>query len=214
MKKIIISLPNHDDTTRYLSEQSKLLIRKIEETGRAKFTPVEGDEFVKTIFESRLKSTNFDFIFLNSHGLFDSIIGNDGNFVVKAGQNEAIFKEKIVYARSCACASKLGKLAVEKGCTAFIGYNNFYMFLFDPNYMAKPEKDELARPFFETTNLIPESIIKGSSVGEALEKSRNKYEKEIARFETQNTPEAPTIVALLKYNLKIQTALGNTNAKI
>ncbi len=214
MKRVIVSLPNHDDTTRYLSEMTKILIKRLDQTGKALFTLVEGGEFVKATFESRLKATSFDFVFINAHGFFDSIIGNDGKSVVTSAENEGLFNNKIVYARSCSAAAVLGKTSVKKGCRAFIGYVGPFMFLFDPRFMSNPAKDELSRPFFESTNLIPESIVKGNSVADALEKSKNKYEKEIAYFETVNSPEAPTLVALLKYNLSVQKGIGDVEAKL
>jgi len=143
---------------------------------------VDGQRVIKKEIVSRIEKLKPGFIFLNGHGDSKTFYGYDNEVAI--GITDAnIFKNKIVFTRVCNCVKKLGKKAVEKhSCTSFIGYEFEFVNVRQTNVELKLREDEISRPIWEVSNTVPISLIKGTTVTEAVESSHKKATKEISRL--------------------------------
>ncbi len=209
----LITTPDHDDTTAYCSAWSKEVIDLAENKG---FTVINlsNKKATKKELEKRLSKHKPEFIMFNGHGDDKSIGGYDDEILVTAGENEYLLKGRIVYALSCYSLYTLGKTADEKGVKAYIGYRFPFAFYLDPSYSTTPLKDKVAKYFFDASNRIPKTIIKGANVGEAVKRSHEKIDEAIDFWKVQDTPDAEWVLAAL-YTNKMGLGLeGNERATI
>lgn len=143
---------------------------------------VDGPNVVKSEIVSRVRKLNHNFIFLNGHGDSKTFYGYDNEAAIKIS-DAGIFKNKIVFCRSCNCLKELGKESVDKhDCTSFIGYEHEFVNVRKTDVELRPREDDVSRPIWEVSNSIPKSLIKGATVSEAVEASHRKATREIARL--------------------------------
>lgn len=121
---------------------------------------------------------------------------------------------RIVYARSCEAASILGKKIVENSQGCFIGYVLPFEFYFNETWIGNPIKDNTARLFLESSNLVPLSLIKGNSTKEAHEKAKKQMLKNMKKVLRTKSKESYAIAESLWNNYLGQKLLGNEKAKL
>jgi len=210
---VLLTLPKYDLVTEYLTVFSKDIERVSNEKGiflkSLKETAVNRKEF-----EDVLNKLNCKMIVFNGHGDEISIFGNRKEVLVKVGENEGILKDRIVYARSCAAASILGKECIRNSKGCFIGYVLPFEFYFDSEWIGNPIKDNTAKWFLESSNLVPISIIKGNNSGESHRRAKNQMLKNIKKVLRLRTPESFSIAESLWNNYIGQVLLGNEEVKL
>jgi hypothetical protein len=214
MKKgILLTAPRHDNTTEYLAVFSIPIENLCNEKGilckALRDESANKEEFVKA-----LNKLDCSMVFLNGHGSEETIAGHKDEILIKVGENESLLKDRIVYARSCEAASFLGEKAVEKSKGCFIGYILPFEFYFDETWAANPIKDNTARLFLESSNLVPSSIIKGNSTNESHERAKKQMLKNIKKVLRSKSKESFAIAESLWNNYLGQVILGNKKAKL
>ena len=126
MKKILITLPDHDIVTYYISSWSKEIIKEAERRNILTLR-LEGVKANRKNLMSFLKKHNPGFVILNGHGDENSIYGYNEEVLIKIGDEE-ILRNKIIYTIACDAAKSLGKSIVKKGGRCFIGYDDKFAF--------------------------------------------------------------------------------------
>ena len=213
-KGILITLPRSDDVTEYLSVFSKPIIG-FSRKRSIKIKPLEGEKVNKDNFEKVLKKVDYSVVILNGHGSQDFICGHKNEKIIELNKNEGLLEGRITYARSCWAALGLGIKSVErdgKGC--FIGYSIPFMFLIDSTRATNPIKDNVAKVFFETSNQIPLSLIKGHNTFEAHKSSLNSTLKAIKKSLRNKDKDSEIMAEILWNNYIGQKILGNNEAKL
>ncbi|MCH8945361.1 MAG: hypothetical protein IIA85_00365 [Nanoarchaeota archaeon] len=210
---LIITLPKSDIVTEYLSVFSKQIIDVCKEKS-VKFKPLEKNHANKKEFEKLLKSIDYKLIILNGHGSPNVIQGHKNKELIKVGDNEEILSERITYARSCWAVLGVGNESMKhnkEGC--FIGYDIPFMFLIDINHSANPIKDQTAKIFFETSNLVPIGLIKNHSAIESHENSKKSMLKAINKALKKKDKDSQAIAEVLWNNYLGQKIVGNVDAR-
>lgn len=210
---ILITAPKHDITTEYLATFSIQIEKTCVKNGIF-HKSLKGEHANKSEFLKRLNTGNFQTVFMNGHGSEDSISGHKNQVLIKAGENEEVLKEKIIYARSCEAASILGKKVTENSTGCFIGYILPFEFYYDETWVTNPIKDNIARLFLDSSNLVPLSLIKGNSTKEAHERAKKQMLKNIKKVLRDKNKESFVIAESLWNNYLGQVILGNSEAKI
>lgn len=188
MGRMLITRPNHDDTTNYLSKWSESLITVAEKNDISP-SDFRGTKAVRSEVEKFLKKQNPSLIVFNGHGSDDSICGHKNEVLIKSGENEHLLKSKIIYSVSCSSAKELGIKSVDAGAKCFIGYDDVFIFAFDKNCSAGRElEDARAEPFFDSSNQVVLTLLSGKTSGEAYEKSQSSFLKWIERFSSSAAP--------------------------
>lgn len=212
-REILITLPRHDDVTEYLSQFSQQIEDSANERG-IKIKKLKDKGAIKKYFEQIIKKLDCRMIVFNGHGSAEEIEGQK-EIIIKLGVNDDLLKERIVYARSCHAASKLGKECTKntkEGC--FIGYDRPFQFYVDIQWLGNPLKDNIARLFLQSSNLVPISIIKGNSTSDANENSKKQILKNINKVLRDLNAESFKIAEALWNNYEGQVLYGNPDVKL
>lgn len=208
---MLVTRPRHDAAVEYLYHWAEDVIRFAKGKGIG-VIDCFGEKANRAEVSSHLAKQSPRLVLFNGHGNPDAIHGH-GNEVLVDGGTSGMLKSKIVYAVSCMVASALGKNSCEKGCSAFIGYEQDFGFIKDAQRECTSAKDRFARPFREASNAVPIALIKGSTAGEAFEKSQRKYEELIREYATSDSaPENKDIRFWLFWDRKFQRIHGDKAA--
>ena len=213
-KIILITRPKYDETTNYLYYWANLIVREAKKKNR-QVLDLGGKKANLKDFSGRIKKTQPDFIVLNGHGSSDKITGHNGQTLLKANMNESLLNDKIGYALSCSSAKKLGKCLVEKGTKSFIGYKEDFIFLHEKDKSSQPLNDKTARLFFEPSNLVATTLIKGNTSKEAHNRSQKEFRRNIRRLMVSESPQVDkSSIPWLYWDMINQVCLGDGSAKI
>lgn len=209
----LITTPEYDDTVAYCSAWSREVIEFANSKGLAVIEMNRGQATKKEL-EKRIAKHEPGFVMFNGHGDKESVWGNNNEVLVKSGENEGLLKERIVYALTCSSLQTLGETSTRNGALAYIGYKFPYVFYFNRNFCSTPLKDDTAKSFFEPSNRISTSIIKGAEVNEAVKRSQEKIDQEISYWRSQETPDAEWVRSALLMNRVSLGFKGNGSASL
>jgi len=212
-KGVLITLPQSDDVTEYLTVFSWPIIKECDERG-IKCHKINNKEVIKSNVEQRIKSYNYKMNVFNGHGEIDRITGYKNQVIIDK-TNWDILNNRINYARSCWSASVLGNSCMKEnkeGC--FIGYDIPFMFLIDTTWSNSPAKDNIAKVYFDTSNRVPIGLIKGQTAQEADENSKKAMLKEINKLLLSNDKDSENMAEILWNNYYGQTLIGNPEARL
>jgi len=208
----IITRPEHDDTTFYLSTWSKETITLAESKG-IKVLDLHREKANKDEFENRLKKLFPKLVMFNGHGDSDLVTGHKNQILIKAGVNEELLKDKIVYALSCKSAKVLGPKSIQAGALNYTGYEDDFIFVYEPELFSRPLLDKTAELFLKHSNMFIDSLIKGNSISESFERSKDVLEKNFIK--AISTLESDSSVArFLWWDLRNFKSHGDLNISI
>ncbi|HBL39683.1 TPA: hypothetical protein DDZ10_03370 [Candidatus Uhrbacteria bacterium] len=213
-KRLLVTRPNFDRTTRYVSVWAKDVIKVAEQKG---FTVLDlvGKRANRREFEGMVRKHKPSFLFLNGHGSADAITGQNEEPLVEVGVNADVLKGAVTYALSCSSGKTLGVQAVAHGADAYIGYREEFIFLFDEAMRTRPGQDELAAHFSTSSNQVALSLLKGHTAKEAHENSRQSFARSMRKLLTSEaTDRESAAIRYLFWNMRHQVCLGNGSAKI
>ena len=160
-----------------------------------------------------MKKLSPNIVMLNGHGNIDLVMGHQNQILIKAGLNEELLKSKIVYALSCKSAKVLGPKSIQAGALSYTGYEDDFIFVYEPELFSRPLLDKTAGLFLGPSNAFIESLIKGNSVGESFERSVNILKKNFNR--ALSTLESDSTTArFLWWNLRNFISHGNLDVSI
>ena len=209
---MIVIRANHDIATSYLFAFSEEPIKEAEAKG-LKIAKIEGNEISEATLRGRIKNRKPKLIFFSGHGSDTSLFDNHGKEFISMGSAD-VFKETVTYTIACSCLVKLGSVAIDEGCYAFIGYKKPFWIARDHKFESTPLKNRIAKPIIECSNIILKSLIKGNSVEESIKKSHEKAADEILKLIYSKEPLAPASLQALVYNDEALSSKGEASAKI
>ena len=211
--RILLIRNDHDPITHYRYKWSDP-IKNIAEKKGIKTDCVDGPKVTKSEVESRIKKLNPSFLILNGHGSDKSFYGHKGEIIFDS-KDTACLKNKIVFSRACNCAKTLGKVAVNNSkCKAFAGYKFEFWNVRNTDTEIKPLNDQISQPIWEISNTTPISLIKGSTMDEAIEASHRKATKEISKLLFSEEPSAISVMRAIITNDEGLIYHGNGDTQI
>jgi len=211
---VLFSRPRHDGQMAYLYHYSKELVSFSKIKGH-KTLNKEGEEANKLIILGLIQKQKPFFIMFNGHGSPDVICGHKNEVIISTKKNPEDLSGTITYSLSCSSANRLGKLSIEKGAIAFVGYEMDFALGKDPDSEAAPAKDKIAELFLRPSNILVESILAGKEVDSALDKARKKMKENIMYLNTTNEfPEAKHYAPFLFGNYMGLVAYGDEKASL
>lgn len=206
----LLTRPEHDDTTHYLSQWCKETIKLAEERG-IKVLDLHREKANKEEFENKIHKFSPQIVVLNGHGNEDQVTGHQNQPLVIVHENEELLRSTIVYAISCRSAKNLGRRSVQVGALSYTGYEDDFIFVYEPDKVSRPRRDETAKLFLEHSELFVESLLKGNSVGESWERSKRILKRNfITALSNKNTSTA----RYLWWDLKNFSSYGDLNATV
>lgn len=211
--KLLITRPEHDITTKYLSCWSQEILDVAKNKGVTIFD-LNREKASKKELSGRINKLNPLLIILNGHGDEDRVSGHDNKILIKANYNDNLLAEKITYAISCKSAKKLGRKVAANKKSTYIGYVDDFVFAINSNQISKPLKDKRAEPFMRSSNYVAISLLKGHDSINASKRSKQMFRKNYLKLLTkQSNSNAIQDAQLLWWNMKHQTCLGNKNKR-
>jgi hypothetical protein len=212
-KTLLITRPEYEAPTLYLSKWSEDIIKEAETKG-FKVIDLRRDKANKKRVVGTLEKTNAKFVVFNGHGNDAVIYGQDNEAILEMSDTKAV-KNKIIYARACRAASILGNNAIASGAISFLGYTEDFIFFRNINNERKPLEDKTAKQFLEPSNYLPISLLKGHTTGEANNRSKNLFRKNIEKLIVAGptSSDYQTIRGLL-WNMQHQVCLGDKSATL
>jgi hypothetical protein len=211
---LLITRPDFDPATKYLSAWSEKILNIAREKGQ-KFIDLRGKKVTKRELVGRLKKLNPRLVILNGHGSENSIAGQDNEILIEADNNESLLHNRITYAVSCNSGKTLGPMVAENENTAFIGYDDDFVFTSDRRFFSRPLDDKRAKPFMEASNHVAISLLKGHKVKVASERSKELFKKSFQHLlSSKSDADSLQDARFLWWNMKHQVCLGDVNAII
>ncbi len=211
---MILIRTNHDPPTSYMYHWSDLVIAEAEKRN-FEVIRIENDGLTRENIYKRIKKHQPKFIFLNGHG-GDGMFLNKGTVLIDTTDviQHKILSQTITYSRSCDCLSGMGKVAVQNGCKAFVGYKKKFWFVRLHEYETRPLKDPIATPLLEASNIIAISLLKGKTVKDAVNDSHEYAVKKILELIYSSDPWATMALQPLVVNDRLLAYEGNPDAKL
>lgn len=207
---LLVTRPNFDLTTRYISVWAKKIIALAQEKGCDVFD-LNKKRANRKEFESVIRKKGPTLVFLNGHGDYDVVAGQDNEKIVCAGNNEQLLKAKIVYALSCRSGKILGPSSIKSGADAYIGYDEDFIFLYDEKKRTRPEQDKTAEMFLEPSNQVMVSLLKNHTPKEAHKNSKQSFARKIKKLlSSQSTALESSAVRYLIWNMQHQVCCEKT----
>ncbi len=210
-KSLLITRPNHDETTNYLYYWSTLVIKEAKERKFALYD-LPGKKASKKNFDSCLKTKKPKILFLNGHGNADTITGQDLEPLLECNKKSAV-RGTLIYGRSCDAGINLGKKLIKDAAKAFIGYNKQFIFGFTPAKVTRPLTDKLAGLFLAPSNLVVIALLKGNKMQSAQDQSKKAIQKNFKKMLLVSASKAEKYAARwLWSNYKSQVLYGDVAA--
>lgn len=207
----LITRPEYDDTTRYISKWSEEIIA-LAKKKLLTVVDLRRSRAERQIFLSIMDKRNPRLVVINGHGSDNAIAGEDGKTILQIG-DEKFTASKIIYARSCCSLRTLGRSIVDKGADAYLGYDEDFVFFFEPEKISRPLEDKTAKLFMEPSNYVAISLLKGHSVEDSNKRSKDLYRKNIAKLLVAGPKsENYHTIRYLFWDMQHQIAIGDHNA--
>jgi hypothetical protein len=174
---------------------------------------LEAEKVNTTTLESYLKKQNPKLVALNGHGGPDVVYGQDHKPLIKADQNLAILKDRIIHVLACNAGKVLGPACIKSGTKAWLGYKRKFLIPFDKNKYFIPLEDNLAASALEPALEVVRSLIKGNTVRDAFNNSQRAFAKSIAKLllSTATLEENSALFAVF-HDMENQISLGDQSA--
>lgn len=213
MRKLIITRPEHDDTTYYLSNWSKKELEKADSKG-IKVLDLHKQRANRKEVTSMILKQKPDLIIFNGHGDYNIVAGNKNEFIIILGENENLLKGSITYSISCKSAKILGPASIKIGARSYIGYDEDFIFVYDKKMISRPLKDATAKLFLEPSNELINSLLKGNSVGESCKRSKEFFSRNLKKILSSEASQEDAVLSrYVWWDMKHQCYLGNEEAK-
>ncbi|MCL4374608.1 hypothetical protein M1523_01965 [Patescibacteria group bacterium] len=213
VKRLLITAPDHDTTTRYLSAW----IKPVLELARQRHDPVtllKGKQANLLNFMGAAAS-DIRFIFFNGHGNATSVTGYNNQPLVTTKINLDLLRHKLVYALACQSAKTLGPAAVKQDTASYIGYDEDFIFVYDTENQRHPENDATAGLFLEASNRVATALVEGKTAQAAYTESQQSFNTNITRLLTSESgAEQSSLVRFLVWDKQHQVCLGDPSAKV
>jgi len=209
---LLVTRPFYDPTTSYLHYWNLNIIDTAKRKSM-KVIDLDSKRANKKELTSVIEKVRPSLVLLNGHGNDNMILGQDGEILIKVGENEYILNNCLIYALSCKSAKVLGPSSIKAGAKAYIGYVEDFIFFVENDYSTRPQSDPIAGLFLKPTNIIVESLIKGHAAGKAEENGRREFNKNIQSVLSSKSSEG-YLARFLIWDMIHQVCLGDHNSTI
>ncbi|MBP9864066.1 hypothetical protein KBC54_01275 [Patescibacteria group bacterium] len=211
---MIITRPEHDPTTRYISAWSEAVIEAAK-SANYQCVDLYREKANRKDFEGRVEKLDPELVVLQGHGNEECVTGHDDEPLVTLGDNDELLAGRVTYAVSCDAAKELGQKVAQNAGSTFIGYDDKFVFVQQHEKWHRPLEDDRAKPFMEMSNQVPLGLLKGRSAGEAYQRSQEVGKTHLRRLmASSSNPDALFDARHLWWNLKHQVCLGDESRKI
>ncbi|OGY96690.1 MAG: hypothetical protein A2122_00925 [Candidatus Liptonbacteria bacterium GWB1_49_6] len=207
-RTILVTRPSHDQTTRCISAWAGEVLDFAVKRGDT-VIDLAKDRANRKEFESVLDKKDPSMVFFNGHG-DESRVGGQDNETLVDTQNSSRLSGKVVYALACKSGQLLGPVSIEHGTAAYVGYNEDFIFMTEPDKRTHPLDDKTAALFMGPSNQVVISLLKGQTAQEAHIHSRKAFFRSIRKLMTSKTSLADSsALRFLYWDATVQACYGD-----
>lgn len=211
---LLITRPEHDYATRYLSAWAERFFEVAKDKGYFVIDLYRKRANRKEV-ESILCKKNPNLVIINGHGSDNAVSGHEDEPLLIAGDNSSLLKGKITYAISCRSARELGKEVGQYIDTAYIGYEDDFVFVYLEKHRANLPEDKLAMLFLDPSNLVATTLLKGHPAKEAVLRARQEFLRKIQELLLSGiSTDKSSALRWLVWDMKHLTLCGDENKKL
>ncbi|MFH1078484.1 MAG: hypothetical protein V1745_04380 [Patescibacteria group bacterium] len=211
---MIVTRPEHDIATKYLACWSEAILDEAKCHG-VRAIDLRRKKANRKEFEGRVRKLNPKLLVLHGHGNKECVTGHDNEVLLRTGENSDVLVGKITYAVSCDAAFGLGAEVAGHPDTAFIGYDDKFVFSLRQDKLHHPLRDDRARPFMEMSNQVAISLVKGQSCINAHHRSQAVGKAHFRKLlSSASDPDALMDARNLWWDMKHQVCLGDVQKNI
>lgn len=157
----LIIRPVFDDVTEITYDEAQDFFDYLKEKGKSCIDLAREEAILENVEEVLIENPTIS-IYHADHGSPDKIWGNDERPVIDL-KNVHLLEGKEIFNNNCSSAKKLGVEAWKKGCKAFFGYTDVFIFTTDA-----------LEEFKIATTFGPKRRVDGLSLKDCLEKTKEK----------------------------------------
>ncbi len=213
MINLLVTRPNHDETTDALAQWAGQIIKLAKEK-QLTVLDLFSNKATRKMFLSYLHKHPI-LIFLNGHGNSDVIMGQNNEPLLSATDEIRELVKSVLYARSCEAGRILGPTLITKGLRTFIGYKRKFFFFRSSDHTTHPLKDPYAKQFLEPSNRVVSTLLKGHSVVEAYQRSQTEMRRNFQKMLISSESfESRLMAPYLWSNITSQIIIGDKEARI
>jgi hypothetical protein len=209
-KILLITRPKHDITVHYLFHWAKQII-ELAKNKNISVLDLDKERANRREVSSMLQKKEPLLVFFNGHGDNDCVKGHDDEILLAVGENEQLLISKIVYSLSCRSGKNLGPKSVQNGALGYLGYDDDFIFFIEDDKIGSPLEDKTAELFLEASNQVMISLIKGHTIKESYEKSKNIFRENILRLAASESQDS-YLIQFLVWDMQHQVCLGEESA--
>ncbi len=173
-ESVFIGRCDCDSHVKFPFNWSELIIEEVEKL-ELDLVDLQKENFDEERTNKHIQTHNPFLVILNGHGTEWCSKGYNDIPVLIANKNDFLLKGKIVYVLSCKTAQYLGLVCYDRGCKAYIGYEDIFSFVYVNE--EEPLKDTIAKIFMESSNIIPLTILNGGTPSQAYQESQKIFNK-------------------------------------
>lgn len=213
-RHLLITRPNHDYATRYLSVWAGKFFKIAKNKGYS-VIDLDRKRANRKEVESVLNKRNPDLVIINGHGNDNLITGQENEPLLIAGDNSSLLRDKITYAISCRSARVLGEEVGQYDNTAYIGYKDDFVLLYLEEYRTRPIEDTLAGLFLDPSNLVATTLLKGHPAKEAVLRAKQEFLRKIQELLTSKiSPAESSVLRYLVWDMRNLALCGHEDKQL
>jgi len=208
---MLITRPENDDATIYLSKWSENIIKEAKNKG-LKVIDLWRNKANRERVIGILGKVNPRFVMFNGHGSENCVRGHNMEIIIEEGDGKE-FDSKIIFSRSCKSAKILGQTTITEGAIAYLGYKEDFWFKYNPKKVFRPLEDKTAELFLEPSNYLGIALLKGHTTGLSNNKSKGHFRKNMEKLLIEGPlAEDYDCIRYLYWDMIHQVCLGNQDA--
>lgn len=213
-RHLLITRPDHDYATRYLSAWSEKFLSAAKAKGYS-LIDLRRERANRKEVKSILVKREPDFVIINGHGDDSVVMGYKNEPLITAGDNSSVLTGKITYAISCRSARVLGKEVGRYVGTAYIGYQEDFILVYLVQFRTRPSTDTLAGLFLDPSNIVVTTLLKGHPVKDAVARGKKEFLRKIQRLLTSEASITDASnVRFLLWNMQNLVAHGDVEKSL
>jgi hypothetical protein len=210
-KIILLTRPNHDNTTNYLFNWAQRIVLEAEAKG-FQLLDLKETKANRKEFENVIRSKNPSLVLLYGHGNSYKVGGHNDEILIEAGDNENMLKLRIIHALTCKSAKFLGPKSIDAGALAYIGYDEDFIFCCIPEKTSEPLEDKLASFFLNPPEILIKSLLIGNSAAISVARARRLFKSNVKQLLTIENSKYNYAIPYLLWNMDHLKLVGDSNA--
>lgn len=193
------------------------IVQYIRERGYVVYD-LSGSKCIRSEIYDKLENLNPSLFAAMGHGYIDTFTDNNEAIVWRCGYISCSYppgnlKNRIVYLWSCLTARELGPEIINYGATAYIGFNEEWIWV-SSSPAGDPYNDPYARCFFDSGNEVIKALVDGCTVKEAVQRAIDRYNQWIEYWKQSNDVHATECIKYLAWDRDALVSLGNVDSRV